>query len=86
MWPIIIGYLIIAWQFRGLWMGERSWARIGLGFLIAVFVLCACSGYLPGVISVPVWVQKLTHIVLLGATWAFIISGTAITIEKKLDR
>lgn len=85
---IIIGYLVIAWQFRGLWTkteSKQSKAKLSLGLLIAVFVLCAISGYAPRIIEFPLVVHLATHCVLLTATWWFILTRQASKIAKALE-
>jgi len=85
---IIVSYLVIAWQFRGLWKktdSKNARAKTGLALLIAVFVLCSMSGYLPRVIHMPILIQDAFHVVLALASWWFILTRQAARIAEALE-
>ena len=85
---IIIAYFVIAWQFRGLWKkteSKKAKAKFGLALLIAVFVLCSLSGYLPRVVSIPILLQDASHVILAVASWWFILTRQAARIAEALE-
>jgi hypothetical protein len=96
---IIVGYLIIAFQF---WLAKKSHGsgapmagvsavflreRAGRAFmqLLVIFILCGLSGYVPRLISVPINLFILTHVLLAAAAWRYILSRQAVIIAVAMS-
>ena len=84
---ILVGYVTIAGQF--IWQrikhrkGEfvpateaaiKAGSR-GLDLFVAIFLLCAISGYLTRILPVPLTVTLIAHVALFCVTWAFILTN-----------
>lgn len=82
---IVILYLIIAFQFKGLikshWNRE---AKRALLYLIWIFVLCAASWYLPAIVPVPHIIALISHIALILVSIVYIITNQARHIANAL--
>lgn len=86
---IVTGYIVIAWQFRALHDATSRAAR-SLKLMIATFLLCAMSGYIPTLLAragvdYPHWAHLATHGLLVASTWAFILTRQAEELRKALD-
>lgn len=95
---IVFLYLVIAWQFwdarnnERVGTGDGKRARGALGELIAIFVLCAFSGYAPKLIFgvIPEYVSSLWPMMLVShcllALWAgkFVLGRQAAHIMARL--
>lgn len=90
LWPIVIGYLAVAGQFFVALFDKRleplhgGAGRRGMGNFIGIFLLCAISGYLPGLVPVPYDLQLVSHLLLAVLTWTFVITNQARTIARSL--
>ncbi len=90
---IIIGYLVIAWQFNRARAGyeeadnrdhTKDRAARACGQLIAIFVACALTGYLPRLINFPNAFFVASHGVLFLATWRYVFARNAAVIATAL--
>lgn len=90
---IIVGYLIIAWQF---WRHSRNdhmgaappvgSARSAFVRLMTIFILCSLCGYIPRLIPVPIPVMVFLHIALFAVTWRYILGRQVVLIAGALSR
>ena len=84
---IISGYLMIAWQFRSLWVSLKGnqKARHALAYLIAIFMLCSFCGYfshfLPKSYEL---IINIAHIILAFFTWVYIFTNQASIVLRLL--
>lgn len=91
---IILAYLCIAGQF---WAARRR-LKAGLvnatggdpikafGYLVAIFVLCSLSGYLPRMVVFPDGLMVLIHGALFACSWAFVLTRQTVVIAATLAR
>lgn len=83
---IVSGYIIIAYQWFRLMVRTRmNYAKWALSFLIWIFLLCAMSGYAPGFLPIPYWMQIVSHGLLVIFTWAFIFTKQIHYIHRVLE-
>ena len=82
---IIVGYLVIAFQFyREAKKSEGNKGKKAMFLLLGIFVLCTFAGYLPQLITMPFVVELAIHTALILATWWFIFTNQAALIMKAL--
>ena len=94
---IVLGYVTIAGQF--IWQRVKNRrsefvpateAAIkagsrGLDLFVAIFLLCAISGYLTRILPVPPTVTLTAHVALFCVTWAFILTNQIRHISRALS-
>lgn len=80
---IIIGYLIIAWQFWGASRANTVAAR-AMRQLLAIFIFCSIAGYAPRVVDFPEWAFVVVHVFLALITWRYVMARQAETIAEAM--
>lgn len=94
---IVLGYFTIAGQFIWQKVNNRRNEFIpateaaikagsrGLDLFVAIFLLCALSGYITRLIDVPDAVTMGAHVALFCVTWAFILTNQIRHIARALS-
>ena len=84
--PIPILYLIFAGQ---LWADTRhnadSKAKRALLGLMVVFIFCALVGYGARLVSIPIWLADLAHVILIVAMVGVVVTRQSVHIARALD-
>lgn len=91
---IIIGYLVIAYQFavtrrklnRGEFIKVDGHPAVAFRQLMYIFIFCSLSGYMPRLIDFPEWLMIVIHSLLFIFTWSYILSRQAVVIAGALIR
>lgn len=94
---IVLGYVTIAgqfvWQKIALRKNEfvpateaamKAGSR-GVDLFVAIFLLCAISGYATRILPVPLPVTVVAHVLLFCVTWAFILTNQIRHITRALS-
>lgn len=81
---ILSSYLVIAGRFFWL-LRQDNKANRACSYLIAIFTLCGISGYGRHIFPEPPWLEILTHVLLIVASWGFVLSGQIGVISKNLN-
>jgi heme A synthase len=85
LFSIIIGYIVIAFQFWRKRNGDPV-ARRALGRLFFIFILCSFAGYLPRLVDFPNWLMVVIHALLFFFTWSYVLARQAEVIADSLER
>lgn len=93
---IILGYIMIAWQF---WsardivvcdasehLEDQEGAHKAVTQLFIIFILCALCGYAPRLIPFPAELMVGLHVLLAGVTWIYARSRQSVLIARALAR
>lgn len=81
-------YSVIAIQFAHAALHYRTRNRRAVrafGLMVFVFVLCAVSGYLDNLVTMPHWLHNALHVALIASSLVFVVRNQALLIIKALQ-